>query len=222
MRHHKPVLPVAFLGWDAFEIYRDILENWNERPVEGLTERQFLELMKPWRRSPQTLARILRASLATEPEIFVSYRRDDVPTAAGRIFDELAHAYGQRSVFIDYANLTFGEGLERILEQLRNCRILVTVIGPNWGPDRLKDTDDYVRREIEVAKSANLNVIPLLIGRTAPPRDDEVPKSLAFLWDLNFATLQLNDRENNICRPKTAIDKALLEGHLGRGTHGND
>lgn len=86
----------------------------------------------------------------------------------------------------------------------------------------MKDTDDYVRREIEVAKSANLNVIPLLIGRTAPPRDDEVPKSLAFLWDLNFATLQLNDRENNICRPKTAIDKALLEGHLGRGTHGND
>ncbi len=211
LRHQKPVLPVAFLGWDAFEIYRDILADWNERPVQGLTERQFLELMKPWRRNPQTIARTLRASLATEPEIFISYRRGDVPAAAGRVFDELAHAYGQRSVFIDYANLTLGEDLERILLQLRRCKVLVTMIGPNWRPDRLHQEGDYVRREIEAAKQANLSVIPLLVSRTTPPPREEIPETLAFLWELNFATLQMNDWASSIRRLKEAVDKAIFE-----------
>jgi len=209
LHHGKPVLPVPFLGWDAFEIYRDILKNWNERPVNGLTERQFLELMKPWRQNPQTLSRILRAALTTSPDIFISYRRDDVPAAAGRIFDELAHAYGQRSIFIDYANLTFGENLEHILDQLRKCTILVSIIGPNWNPTRLQQEGDYVRREIETAKECGLNVIPLLINQTTPPKKDEIPTTLAFIWDLNFATLQWNDWENSIHKLKRAVDVGL-------------
>jgi hypothetical protein len=210
LRHQKPVLPIPFLGWDAFEIYRDILAEWNERPVKGLTERQFLELMKPWRRNPQTISRVLRAALATEPDIFVSYRRDDVPAATGRIFEELTYAYGQTSVFIDYANLTFGEDLERILAQLRKCKVLVAVIGPNWGPDRLNQEDDYVRREIEAAKMENLSVIPVLVSRTTPPEKNEIPKTLAFIWDLNFATLQMYDWGSSIRRLREAIDKAIV------------
>lgn len=211
MRHQKPVLPVPFLGRDAFEIYRDILADWNERPVQGLSERQFLELMKPWRRSPQTLTRLLRASLTTDPEIFISYRRDDVPAAAGRIFDELSHAYGHRSVFIDYANLNYGDNLERILEQLRKCKVLVAIIGPDWDPHRLNEKDDYVRREIETARDANLSVIPLLVGCTSPPQKAEIPDSLAFIWDLNFAILQMSEWASSIRQLQAAIDKVVFQ-----------
>ncbi len=190
---------------------RDILADWNERPVEGLTERQFLELMKPWRRNPQTISRVLRAALATEPEIFISYRRDDVPAAAGRIFDELAHAYGQRSIFIDYASLTLGDELEHILDLLRRCRVLVAVIGPNWNPKRLHQEGDYARREIEAARDGSLRVIPLLLSRNTPPQKDEIPTTLAFIWDLNFETLQMNDWTNSIHRLKDAVGKAVVE-----------
>ncbi len=209
MRHGKPILPVPFLGRDAFEIYRDILADWNERPVHGLTERQFLELMKPWRRNPQTLRRLLRASLATEPEIFISYRRDDVPIAAGRIFDELAHTYGQFSVFIDYANLQFGESLERILDILRKCKVLIAVIGPNWAPDRLRNEADYVRREIEAAKNQRLTVIPLLVG-SAPPQKSQMPDSFSFIWDLNFATFQMSDWTVSVRQLQAAIDNSFF------------
>jgi len=211
MRHQKPVLPVPFLGSDAFEIYRDILADWNERPVQGLTERQFLELMKPWRRSPQTLTRLLRASLATNPEIFISYRRDDVSIAAGRIFDELGHAYGQRSVFIDYANLNYGDNLERIVAQLIKCRVLVVIIGPDWAPHRLNEEDDYVRREIEAARDEKLSVIPLLVGRTSPPQRSEMPDSLGFIWDLNFAILHISDWARSIRQLQAAIDKVVFQ-----------
>ena len=209
LRHQKPVLPVPFLGRDAFEIYRDILANWNERPVQGLTESQFLELMKPWQRNPKILFRVLKAALTTEPNIFISYRRDDVPAAAGRIFDELAHTYGHRAVFIDYASLTLGEELEHILDQLRTCKVLLVVIGPNWNPNRLHQEGDYVRREIETARAGGLIVIPLLVSRTTPPLRDEIPTSLNFIRELNFAALQMTDWINSISRLKDAVDKAI-------------
>ena len=108
-------------------------------------------------------------------------------------------------------NLTFGEELERILEQLRKCRVLVAVIGPNWHPDRLNQEGDYVRREIEAAKSENLSMIPLLISRTTPPQKDEIPKTLAFIWDLNFATLKMDDWASSIRQLVKAVDKAVVK-----------
>ena len=211
MRSQKPVLPVPFLGWDAFEIYRDILAGWNERPVPGLTERQFLELMKPWHSNPQTLRRLLRASLTRKPEIFISYRRDDVPAAAGRIFDELSHAYGYRSVFIDYANLSYGDTLDRIIEQLRRCKVLIAVIGPDWDLQRLNQPEDFVRRELEAAKAAELKVIPLLVQRDALPQVAELPPGLAFIEQLNAPILRMNAWASSIRQLQLVIDEAVFQ-----------
>jgi hypothetical protein len=210
MRFQKPVLPVPFWGWDAFELYRDILAEWNERPVQGLTERQFLELMKPWHSNPQTLRRLLRASLTTEPEIFISYRRDDVPAAAGRIFDELSHAYGYRSVFIDYASLNYGDQLDRIITQLKRCRVLVALIGPDWNLQRLIAPEDFVRRELEAAKAAELKVIPLLVQRNALPTAAELPPELSFIEQLNAPILRMNEWASSIRQLQGVIDDAVF------------
>jgi hypothetical protein len=206
----KPVLPIPFLGWDAFAIYRDILENWNESPVCGLTERQYLELMKPWRRNPVTLFRLLKAALATEPEIFISYRRDDNPVAAGRLFDELAHSYGQNLVFIDYAGLLGGQALEDILTKVEQSRVLLLVVGDNWITERLEDPTDYVRREIIAAQKNGLRVIPVLAGHTARPAVQQIPEPLQFILNLKFLPLQMDDWEVGVNRLKQTIDDVVL------------
>ena len=212
LRLKKPVLPVAFLGRDGFAIFQEILSGWQERPVQGLTERQFLELVRPWRYDTRTIARLLRASLATEPDIFISYRREDVPAAAGRIFDELSHSYGERSVFIDYANVLVGQEIERILDRLRDCKVLIAIVGPGWDVDRLADPDDYVRREIETAAAAGLKVIPLLVSRSSLPPRAELPPGLGFLWDLNFAKLHTEDWTGGVRKLEAAVDEALFAG----------
>jgi|GEM_PF-6523601 len=213
LQQGKPVLPVPFLGYDAFEVYVDMLRHWAERPVPGLTERQFLELMKPWQFNPQLLLRTLRASLTSEPEIFISYRRDDVPTAAGRLFDELAHAYGERAVFIDYMNLGMGSAIEGIITQLKHCKVLIAIIGPTWESARLAAPEDYVRRELEVAHESRMRVIPLLVGRTAPPHKEALPESLKYLWGLLFSKIQMDDWRSGVEKLVKAVDQALLESN---------
>jgi hypothetical protein len=214
LRQRKPVLPIPFLGQDAFEIFRDILAAWSDRPVQGLTERQFLELMKPWRHSPRTVVRLLKAALTQEPEIFISYRRDDVPAAAGRIHEELAHMYGHRGVFIDYANLDAGGDIEFILEKLERCRVVVALIGPGWDGGRLGQPEDFLRRELELAKRIGATVVPVLIGRTTPPRKNEVPTTLQFLCDLSAAVLHIDHWEPGMRKVVEAVETAIMrKGH---------
>ena len=210
LRLGKPVLPVAFLGWDGFELFRDVLLSWSERPVVGLTDRQFLELARPWRFNSRPLARLLRASLRKVPDIFISYRRDDVPAAAGRVFDELSHTYGNRAVFIDYANLHVGEPIERLIEKIVASTLLVAIVGPRWNAERLNQPEDYVRRELETAHRSDVQILPMLVQTATVPTAAELPESLRFLPSLNFSIVRLDDWVGSMDRVRRAVDEAVL------------
>jgi hypothetical protein len=112
-------------------------------------------------------------------------------------------------VYIDYANVLVGDAIERIIARLRQCKVLIAIIGPNWNAGRLSDERDYVRRELETAKNEGLVVIPLLVGRTTPPPRTEIPESLSFIWDLIFASLQMHDWQAGVESLKMAVDRAL-------------
>jgi len=210
IRHSKPVLPIAFLGYDSFEVYRQILGDWNEQPVPGLTELQFMELMKPWRKSSENVSRLLRASLVKDVEIFLSYRRDDLAATAGRIYSELTHAFGKKSIFIDYENLDSGEHLERIIHKVRKSKVLIAMIGKNWNTDRLNEKSDYVRRELETAYNEGLHIIPVLDGYSRLPNKQNLPKSLHFILNLNFISLHMDDWNFGIMKLRKTIKKKLL------------
>ena len=136
VRKDKPVLPVAHLGGDAFDIFIEMLDDWENLSIRRLlTRRQFLELAMP-SKDIAPVERLLFAALQAEPVLFVSYRNADVPDAAARISELLVHRYGRRSVFIDVEGLepgrVFTEELERVV---RGSKAVVPVIGPKWeGP----------------------------------------------------------------------------------------
>ena len=65
--------------------------------------------------------------------IFVSYRREGTTGFAGRIKDELERRFGGVEVFRDVDDIASGEDfVERLDRAIRDCRVLIAVIGRNW------------------------------------------------------------------------------------------
>jgi hypothetical protein len=114
-------------------------------------------------------------------------------------------------VFIDYANLSYGDTLDRIIEQLKRCKVLIAVIGPDWDLQRLNQPEDFVRRELEAAKAAALKVIPLLVQRDALPQVAELPPGLAFIEQLNAPILRMNAWASSIRKLQLVIDEAVFQ-----------
>ena len=130
--------------------------------------------------------------------IFISYRRDDEPAAAGRLYDALVAALGARSVFIDVDGIKPGVDFVEVLEEvLSRCEVLVAVIGRRWleardaqGRSRLADSGDFVRLELVRAlerseEHGDIRLLPLCVDGARMPRPDELPPELA-----SFARLQ--------------------------------
>jgi WD40 repeat protein len=125
--------------------------------------------------------------------IFISYRRDDTPGYAGRVYDSLVAHLGEGRVFMDIDTIRPGSDFTEVLDAaLDESDVLLALIGPTWlirtdqqARRRLDNPDDFVRRELEAALRREIIVIPLLVQNTDMPRREELPNSLT-----GFATRQ--------------------------------
>src|SRR5688572_16732865 len=93
------------------------------------------------------------------PRFFISYRRDDSAYVVHAIYHKLTTQFGANSVTLDVDTIPFGvDFVEFLDEQVRQCDVLLAVIGDSWstiqGPDgkpRLDHPGDFVRAEIAAA-----------------------------------------------------------------------
>lgn len=124
-------------------------------------------------------------------KIFISYRRQDGPGMAGRIFDKLTERFGHDAVFMDVEGIPPGSDFrQHITSRIDEAKVLLALIGSNWlrasGPKgRLDDQNDFVRKELEAAFERGVPVIPGLLGNTPMPRAEDLPNSIARLAYLN-------------------------------------
>jgi hypothetical protein len=134
----------------------------------------------------------LHAQLRQSRKIFVNYRRDDDPSAAGRLRDGLAAKFGRSNLFMDVDNLLAGQRFDQQLATaLEECDVLVSVIGPHWMElfkrKIASNQHDYVREEIAEALKRHIGIIPVRVGREGQmllmPEPGEFPddiRELAF------------------------------------------
>src|SRR5512145_800274 len=112
--------------------------------------------------------------------IFISYRRSDSATIAGRIYDRLAAAFTENNVFKDSYGIQPGEDFRgKIREQIATCDVVLVIIGSTWlsvteadNPRlrRLDNPADWVRVEVETGLQRDKAVvIPLLVGGASMP-----------------------------------------------------
>src|SRR6202795_3034829 len=117
--------------------------------------------------------------------IFISYRRDDAPGYAGRLYDRLAAHFGANHVFMDVQGIEPGvDFVDAIERALASCEILIVLIGKDWlAPDsagrrRLDDPNDFVRVETATALARGIRVVPVLVEGAEMPRGDNLPTEL--------------------------------------------
>ena len=133
------------------------------------------------------------------PKIFISYRRNDSATSAGRIFDRLEGYFGQGQVFMDVDTIRPGVNFVEVVEQAVGvCDGLVAVIGSEWleasdatGSRRLEEPADLVKLEIATALERDIRVIPVLVQGAEMPRETDLPEDLKGLAHRN--ALEVSD-----------------------------
>jgi uncharacterized membrane protein YhaH (DUF805 family) len=126
--------------------------------------------------------------------IFISYRRSDDQSAAGRLYDRLLQHFDREQLFMDVDTIEPGVDFVKSLDdQLAACIAFIAVIGPRWltargndGNPRLDNPKDYVRLEIETAlKRGDIRVIPVLVDGASMPQPSDLPSSLQALAQRN-------------------------------------
>lgn len=138
--------------------------------------------------------------------IFINYRRGDQPGFAGRLYDRLMQAFPGERLFMDVDDIPPGSDFVEVLDRrVRDCDVLLALIGDAWlsaldsqGGRRLERDDDFVRIEIALALEQNKLVMPILVGGTAMPREEQLPPSLKLLARRN-AVRVTHERFNNDC-----------------------
>jgi hypothetical protein len=133
--------------------------------------------------------------------IFISYRRQDSQSAAGRLADSLKEHLPEAAVFRDVETIEAGvDFVDAINAALESCGVLLAVIGPRWisiqddaGQRRLDDPNDYTRLELATGLGrSDVRVIPVLVDGAAMPAVETLPDDLKALARRN--ALELTDK----------------------------
>ena len=112
-------------------------------------------------------------------KIFISYRHDDEPHCAGRIFERLRNDFGRWQVFLDRDALELGpDCVDQIDKALSAAEILSVVIGSRWLTPPIYEADDPHRREIRTALEQKKHIIPICVEGGIMPNPEDLPEEL--------------------------------------------
>ncbi len=142
--------------------------------------------------------------------VFISYRRND-KFIAFTLHDRLRNK--SLDVFID-EKINPGEDFrERIAKEIERCDVMLAVIGQGWvnQMDRLKEIDDFVRREITLAMSWKKPVIPVVMEGGRIPKLNELPDELHAILNRHAQEIRANDQAKDFNRLARAIHNLVKQ-----------
>jgi hypothetical protein len=151
-------------------------------------------------------------------EVFISYRWTS-SDAAARLAGALQQRLGASLLTLDVEKQDAGNLREQIQDDLRDARVLVVLIHPEWiaALPRLHDPDDWVRLEIEAANEFGIPIIPVLVNGAKMPAKRELPESVQSLTDDRAFVLPEHATYELQVDKLTAILRRLLPGRTVRG-----
>lgn len=142
--------------------------------------------------------RVIDNAIRTMSQIFISYRRDDARGWAPGLHGVIARHFGSGNVFDDRRTIQGGDDWFAVIaDSIGAADAVVVLIGPDWiGPDggratnRLSESTDVVRREIELALDADRWIVPVLLDARQAPAAAEIPASLQSLLALHMVPVR--------------------------------
>ena len=131
-----------------------------------------------------------------QPQIFISYRRDDAAGYARAINDELVRCFGAERVFIDVDDINAGQPFSEIIQRsVGDSAVLLALIGKRWRGERdgaaprIFEAGDFVRQEVAAGLAKGLRVIPVLLDGVPMPDPAHLPPDLSALAGRNALEL---------------------------------
>jgi hypothetical protein len=119
--------------------------------------------------------------------VFISYRRQLSESLALLIRKDLnEHRF---DAFVDLENLDSGEFERKILSQIEAREHFIVLLQPG-SLDRIREDDDWLRREIAHALAHDRNVVPVTANGFEFRRDLVLPSDVARLPSLNAVPIQ--------------------------------
>jgi hypothetical protein len=138
----------------------------------------------------------LAADAMQQPQIFISYRRDDAAGYARAVHEELVRSFGAERVFIDVDDINAGQAFSEVIQRsVGDSAVLLALIGKRWRGERdgaaprLFEADDFVRQEVAAGLAKGLRVVPVLLDGVAMPDPAQLPRDLAALAGRNALEL---------------------------------
>ena len=129
--------------------------------------------------------------------LFISYRRSDTGAYADRLVARLS-AFQFQAIFQDREDIDLADDYaDQIRAGLAKCDAVLVLIGPSWttaqdraGNKRLDIPNDWVRREVTLALSMGVPIVPVLFDSARTPSAADIPDDLAPLataqgYDIN-------------------------------------
>ena len=156
-------------------------------------------------------------------DVFISYRRDDAASEAGRLADAINHHFGEESAFLDTSDTRVGENWPEALRRgVEGASVVVAVIGPEWilardeyGRRRIDDTDDWVRQELQLALEHGTTIMPLLVRHSRMPPREALPRAIGSLSESQAFAIRAESWSHDV---EFVLHE--LEPHLGRRGEG--
>ncbi|MFB6436568.1 toll/interleukin-1 receptor domain-containing protein [Streptomyces sp. NPDC056411] len=150
-------------------------------------------------------------------DVFINYRTGDGNETAALIDNELSNRFGKDRAFRASKSIPPGTAYpDALLTSLRRSALLLAVIGADWinFHSRLRDPEDWVRKEILEAFACGLPVIPVLAGRTTERlKKDDLPDELARLAELQSVRLDTQNAEADLKRLGDLVAEMVPELH---------
>jgi hypothetical protein len=156
--------------------------------------------------------------------IFLSYRRQDSASTAGRLADALAVRYGPETVLLDIANITPGVDFRsHIIRAIIESDAVLVIIGPKWlhatnsNGDRFLDRpEDFVRSELRAALAYHKLVVPVLVGGAQAPPTNLLPEDISALSQLQAFRLESESWAHDVSQLVKRLDSARRPASLVR------
>lgn len=158
-----------------------------------------------------------------QPQIFISYRRDDAAGYARAVNDELVRCFGAGHVFIDVDDIDPGHPFSEVIQRsVGNSAVLLALIGKRWRGERegaaprIFEAGDFVRQEVAAGLANGLRVIPVLLDGAAMPEPAHLPPDLIALAGRNALELDNTRFAADMAQLVSAVRGALDEAAPGR------
>ncbi len=145
-----------------------------------------------------------------DTQLFINYRRSDTASFAEYLALSLTNQIAEGTYFLDTETIKKGEYFSEVIEKhLMKAEVLLVLIGPGWldaadefGERRIRDENDWVRKEIELAKEKGKHIIPIFyqnpdIKQIETYLSKRVP-SIAFISEINYISIAEQNRKNDL------------------------